>query len=382
GNFILLLVMGALVPAVYCQDQEFHYPWAWECRDEVVEANENATLEHRCIRVMKSENINATGINTCKLTCGPNGVLWPRPTSVELGKDVNFFIPGKINSETNCPAEVKSLLDDAYQIFSDNIAHYTPDSITWNDSYTHEVSIAVHVTDIQVHLNYDTDESYNLTIASTEDVTTVTIHAETFFGARHGLETLSQLIDYDDEHETLQIVSDVVITDEPVFIHRGISLDTSRNYIGIPSIKRTIDGMASNKLNILHWHITDSHSFPLEVKSRPKMMQYGAYSPSQVYKESDVAELIKYAQVRGVHILPEFDAPAHVGNGFQWGEEDGLGKLTVCVEQEPWQSVCVEPPCGQLNLANEKMYDVLSDIYKDMVDMFQPMHVFHYGGDE
>jgi len=385
GNFTLLLLVAALVPVLYCQ--QFESPWAWECRDEIVEANEEPTSDHRCVRVMKSTSENGTGFNTCKLTCGPHGVLWPRPTSVDLDKSVEFFVPASINTNTNnVPATVKSLLDDAVQIFKDNLNHYHPDfnnggSISWNASLTHKVTINIHFEGEQEHLNYETDESYNLTIA-TEDSTIVTIHAQTFFGARHGLETLSQLIDYDDDSESLQIVSNAGIEDSPVFSHRGISLDTSRNYIGIPTIKRTIDGMAANKLNILHWHITDSHSFPLEIPSLPKMLQYGAYSPSQVYLAKDVKELVSYAQVRGVHILPEFDAPAHVGNGFQWGEEDGQGNLTVCTEQEPWASVCVEPPCGQLNIANDKMYDVLSIIYTDMADMFQPMHAFHYGGDE
>ena len=36
-------------------------------------------------------------------------------------------------------------------------------------------------------------------------------------------------------------------------------------------------------------------------------------------------------------MLPEFDAPAHVGNGWQWGEAEGKGRLAVCVNQEPWQ---------------------------------------------
>ena len=41
--------------------------------------------------------------------------------------------------------------------------------------------------------------------------------------------------------------------------------------------------------------------------------------------------------LRGVRVLPEFDAPAHVGNGWQFGESEGKGKLAVCVNQEPWQ---------------------------------------------
>ena len=49
-------------------------------------------------------------------------------------------------------------------------------------------------------------------------------------------------------------------------------------------------------------------------------------------------------------MLPEFDAPAHVGNGWQFAEEKHpeWGKLAVCVNKEPWQEFCVEPPCGQV----------------------------------
>ena len=64
-------------------------------------------------------------------------------------------------------------------------------------------------------------------------------------------------------------------------------------------------------------------------------------------------------QIRGVRVLPELDAPAHSGNGYQWGEEEGLGKLAVCVNRDPWEKYCVEPPCGQMNLANPNLYDVV-----------------------
>ena len=61
-------------------------------------------------------------------------------------------------------------------------------------------------------------------------------------------------------------------------------------------------------------------------------------------------QLVEYARVRGVKVLPEFDAPAHVGNGWQYAEDKHpeWGRLAVCVNKEPWQEFCVEPPCGQV----------------------------------
>ena len=110
--------------------------------------------------------------------------------------------------------------------------------------------------------------------------------------------------------------------------------------------------------------------------------RYGAYSKSQVYTPEDVQYLLTYAKYRGVMIILEIDAPSHAGNGWQWGQEAGLGDLAVCVNQQPWRNYCIQPPCGQLNPVNSNMYDVLGDLYKDVAGMFPDMEMFHMGGDE
>lgn len=111
---------------------------------------------------------------------------------------------------------------------------------------------------------------------------TVRITAPTYFGVRHGLETLGQLIVYDFISGGLVVPREVEVRDWPVYKHRGILLDTARNYVGLPVLHRVIDGMAANKLNTFHWHITDSHSFPFQSRSFPQMTQYGAYTPQKV----------------------------------------------------------------------------------------------------
>jgi len=88
------------------------------------------------------------------------------------------------------------------------------------------------------------------------------------------LETLRQLVaTYGSSvsGKTLVMASDVQISDRPMYAYRGFMLDTARHYFPISTIKRHIDAMAHSKLNVFHWHATDSHSFRLDLDSAPLM---------------------------------------------------------------------------------------------------------------
>ncbi len=39
----------------------------------------------------------------------------------------------------------------------------------------------------------------------------------------------------------------------------------------------------------------------------------------------------------------------------------GYEELAVWVNEDPWYEYCVEPPCGQLNIVNENMYQLLGN---------------------
>jgi len=39
-----------------------------------------------------------------------------------------------------------------------------------------------------------------------------------------------------------------------------------------------------------------------------------------------------------------------------------MGELVVCDNVKEWYDNCLEPPCGQLNIANQRIYDVLGNI--------------------
>ena len=228
---------------------------------------------------------------------------------------------------------IVNLVEETQELFTNNIIKYYPNANATSKDVGHKVTIEMGISSDEDTLSLTTDESYCLamsTTASTE-TTVVSIEATTFFGARHGLETLSQMIDYDEVDECLQILSDSHLCDTPVFAYRGIMLDSSRNFITIKGLEQAIEGMAANKLNVLHLHLTDAASFPLELKSVPLMNFYGRYSPEKSYTADQMKKLVQYAKVRGVRIIPELDAPSHVGYGWQWGPEENLGNLVTCL---------------------------------------------------
>lgn len=330
-------------------------------------------------------------LTTCKTTCGQYASLWPRPrTKSIIGKNTVSIIPSNIllNQVVCKNSECSNFVKRAFNIFLNITKEIcTKDSTAIDPSLCNEepksnkVQIKITLKSQETKLTLSTSEAYELQITTQKNIVSVNINADTFYGARHALETLSQLISYDMLSDSLQIVSSADIADSPAFPYRGLMLDTSRNFFSVKSILKLLDAMSYNKLNTFHWHITDTHSFPIAIKQQPNMTYYGAYSERQIYSVEDVKRIVDHAQVRGIRVLPEFDQPAHAGNGWQWSEGAGLGTTAFCVNQKPWQNYCVEPPCGQLNPLNDNTYKILESIYNDYLAKFSP-DLFHFGGDE
>ncbi|XP_058756429.1 beta-hexosaminidase 1-like [Vicia villosa] len=223
----------------------------------------------------------------------------------------------------------------------------------------------VVVQDKIEELQLGVDESYNLLISKATGSGKVIIKANTVFGALRGLETFSQLCSFDYSTKTVQIYkAPWSIRDKPRFPFRGLMLDTSRHYFPVNVIKQIIESMSYAKLNVLHWHIVDEQSFPLEVPSYPNLWQ-GSYSNSERYTVEDAYEIVNFAKMRGINIMAEIDVPGHTKS---WG----IGYPDV------WPSPSCKSP---LDVSKESTFDVLSGIMTDMRKIF-PFELFHLGADE
>lgn len=256
------------------------------------------------------------------------------------------------------------------------------ESTNRSESTAQNLFITVNVSSTDSTLDANTDEQYEIILVSVNDRVEAWVSSVTVYGARHGLETLLQLTgEIPGKNNERMIISSAYIRDRPVYKHRGLLLDTARNYFPLSHIRLTLDGMAVSKLNVFHWHITDAQSFPLEIEGFPQFTKYGAYSPDKVYTVSDVQSIIRYAKNRGIRVIIEIDAPAHASLGWQWGKQSGLGDLAVCVNKQPWRSYCIQPPCGQLNPVNPNTIQMLKNVYQSIWNS-NPGEIIHMGGDE
>lgn len=134
--------------------------------------------------------------------------------------------------------------------------------------------------------------------------------------------------------------------------------------------------MASVKLNVFHWHVVDSQSFPLEVPALPELSAKGAYSSSMVFTPGDVQNVISYAAARGIDVMLEIDTPGHTDIIARSHPE-----LIACDSERPWATYANEPPAGQLRFANNGTSQFVSKLFQEVASVL-PGKLFSTGGDE
>lgn len=190
-----------------------------------------------------------------QLVVGTQIPLWPLPKDYTFGQD-NLILNQQFRFAYESGSASNSILDNAFLRY--NKLFKIPST-----SVGPLTTCSVSVSQSTIPSIIDSDESYTLDITSSGQCS---LTAKTTWGMLHALETFSQLLIRDiSSHDVILANSPIHISDIPRFGHRGMLIDTSRHYLSTKEIKRIVDTLPINKFNVLHWHIVDAESFPLNV---------------------------------------------------------------------------------------------------------------------
>lgn len=188
----------------------------------------------------------------------------------------------------------------------------------------------------------------------------------------------------------------VLIFDKPSFTWRGNMLDPSRHFISVDFIKKNIDFLASLKMNIFHWHLTDDQGWRIEIKSFPKLTDVGAWRVDRnqdewhgrkeqtenetanyggFYSHEEIKEIIKYAADRYIEIIPEIDIPGHSRAAIASYPEISCDEANYKVATGGIMDKNTLCP------GKEITFRFTENVLNEVMDLF-PSKYIHIGGDE
>ena len=240
----------------------------------------------------------------------------------------------------------------------------------------------------------------------------VEIAAASYGGIISGIETVRQLLSPDIEStESIQgktwTIPAVNIKDAPRFEWRGLMLDVSRHFYTKEEVKELLDLMALYKMNKFHWHLTDDQGWRVEIKKYPDLTEKGAWRAFNAqdrecmrraiaennpdyqipeeklriiqgdtlyggyYTQEDIKEVVQYASVRGIDIIPEIDMPGHMLAAV--GNYSGVS----CFSTTGWGKTFSSPVCP----GKESALEFCKNVYAEIIPLF-PYKYVHIGGDE
>ncbi len=216
-------------------------------------------------------------------------------------------------------------------------------------------------------------EAYRLEISTDA----ICVYAEGDAGHIWGLTTLFHLLREGEGSCSCQRISDA-----PLYRHRGFHMDCSRHFFTVETVLLMIEKASLCKMNRMHWHFSDDQGYRLESRRFPKLNTIGSKRKEAdgslyegFYTVEEIQQIVQYAKLRGVEILPEIDIPGHVnamlasypqlscsGEAMEIPSEGCISERVLCVGQDATVSFVKE--------------------LLDEVAAFFPYPCFHIGGDE
>ena len=196
------------------------------------------------------------------------------------------------------------------------------------------------------------DETYEVEVSST-----ATISGGNYGAVALGTVTFLQAVTMDGKKV---IVPEMTVKDTPRSSYRSLLVDVARKWHSVDTLKQVVVLARLYKIRYIQLHLTDDQSFTFPSTAFPKLP-----TPNRHYTVDELKDLVHFADVRGVTLVPEFDGPGHTGSmRNSMPETFGSGRL------------------GVLNMADETIYENLEKLVAEICDVFDSSPYFHIGADE
>jgi hexosaminidase len=239
------------------------------------------------------------------------------------------------------------------------------------------------------------DEGYSLVITPSS----ITGKANTYAGIFNAFQTLRQIIPANAlklKEQQIKLPC-LTILDKPRFEWRGLLLDHSRHFQPKEFILKQLDEISAYKVNKFHWHLTDDQGWRVEIKKYPNLIAKGAWradrrgihwwsrefakpdEPKPIggfYSQDDIKEIVEYARVRNIEIIPEIDLPGHskalkAAYPYLSCRQDLLFEVSTG-GRSPNNTICA---------GRESTYEFIDGVIEEIAQLF-PSKYIHVGGDE
>ena len=150
------------------------------------------------------------------------------------------------------------------------------------------------------------------------------------------------------------------IRDNPRCEWRGLMLDSVRHFQSKEKIKEVIRLIADWRLNVFHWHLSDSQGLriPSALVSAPDC---------NCYTREDLKEIADFAAEHFVRIVPELDMPGHSA----W-----------ILRRFPQYACDPARPGAEFCLGNPEAKEFLKSLLAEVMEFFPDSPIIHLGGDE
>ena len=149
-------------------------------------------------------------------------------------------------------------------------------------------------------------------------------------------------------------------------------------------VKRYINLFSQYKLNVVHLHLTDDQGWRIEIKRYPLLTEVGSKFDAKYntmggyYSQDEIKELVKYAQLRNVTLVPEIELPGHACAAlaaYPW---------LSCANIRPEIHTFFEGPSVHKEIfcaGKPEVYEFIFNVLDELITLF-PSKYIHIGGDE